>query len=153
MRGNQLSFSSGDPVTHIKLKKDGVIDQVLPKNRYKVVIGSLTLTCKEEELKSSERKESQSNSKKVRRQVRPQKAPSHKVPEFDFHGHTVEEATNRVAELVNKAIMNGDARIHLVHGHGTGKVKQAVHNALERLDVVKSFEISRSNSGVTVVYL
>jgi len=144
-----MSFSEGDAVTVIKLKKEGVIQKALRGGRYRVAINQLCITCKEDELKASTAV--QSGAHRQKRGVK--KLASAQVKEIDLHGQSVEKAKELVLEFINQGVLSGETRLHIIHGHGSVKVKTGVHSLLSTLDVVKRFEISRTNSGVTVVYL
>ncbi len=72
--------------------------------------------------------------------------------EIDLHGLTVEEALSVLSEKINQAILLGADRLAVVHGIGTGRVKQAVHKYLAQLPAVEKFQEDPGNSGMTWVY-
>nr|WP_317106158.1 endonuclease MutS2 [Chroococcidiopsis sp. SAG 2025] len=71
---------------------------------------------------------------------------------FDIRGSRVADA-----EIVlDKAIAEASGTIWIIHGHGTGKLRQGVHNFLQQHSMVSSFEAAApedGGSGVTVVFL
>jgi len=71
-------------------------------------------------------------------------------------GLRVEEALPLLDKAIDRAILQGRAEIEVVHGHGTGRLRKAVHEFLLNHGGVKGFhhEVqNRGGSGVTVVEL
>jgi DNA mismatch repair protein MutS2 len=71
-------------------------------------------------------------------------------------GLRVEEALPLLDKAIDQAILQGRAEIEVVHGHGTGRLRKAVHEFLLNHGGVKGFhhEVqNRGGSGVTVVEL
>jgi DNA mismatch repair protein MutS2 len=71
-------------------------------------------------------------------------------------GLRVEEALPLLDKAIDRAIMDGCSQIHVVHGHGTGRLRKAVQDFLSDHSVVKGFRAENLNSGgtgVTVVEL
>ena len=51
---------------------------------------------------------------------------------IDLHGLTVDDARNRVAGYISRAILAGLERVEIIHGIGTGRLKAAVTKDLQR---------------------
>jgi DNA mismatch repair protein MutS2 len=71
-------------------------------------------------------------------------------------GLRVEEALPLLDKAIDQALLEGSSEIQVVHGHGTGRLRQAVQDFLAEHAVVKGFHLehqSRGGSGVTVVEL
>jgi DNA mismatch repair protein MutS2 len=71
-------------------------------------------------------------------------------------GLRVEEALPLLDKAIDRAIMDGCSQIHVVHGHGTGRLRKAVQDFLSDHAVVKGFRAENLNAGgtgVTVVEL
>ena len=75
------------------------------------------------------------------------------VLEIDLHGYTVSEAIETLERTIDKAILSNIKQFNIIHGFGTGKIKNAVHKYLHNFKHIRSFHISINNPGVTVVYL
>ena len=59
-------------------------------------------------------------------------------------------------KAIDRALMDGCSQIHVVHGHGTGRLRKAVQDFLSDHSVVKGFHPEKQNAGgtgVTVVEL
>ncbi len=77
------------------------------------------------------------------------------APELDLRGNRVEEAVARVEEYLNDAAMAGLARVRIVHGSGTGALRESLRGHLRSHPLVKSFgrdEITPGD-GATLVEL
>jgi len=71
-------------------------------------------------------------------------------------GLSVEEALEEVEKVLNKAFLEGFQRVHLIHGHGTGKLRESVRDYLKKHPLVKDFKFAdpeEGGTGVTIVYL
>ncbi len=72
---------------------------------------------------------------------------------LDLHGCTVVEAKEKVLDALNEALLKDVDQLRIIHGLGSGKVKDAVHALLGANRHVKNFRLEMANPGVTVVYL
>ena len=75
-------------------------------------------------------------------------------PELDLHAMTVDEAIPLVQEYLNDAFMAGLKEVRVVHGKGTGILRQAVMRELKKHPLVKSFRSGgrfEGSTGATVV--
>ena len=75
-------------------------------------------------------------------------------PELDLHAMTVDEAIPLVQEYLNDAFMAGLKEVRIVHGKGTGVLRQAVMRELKKHPLVKSFRSGgryEGSTGATVV--
>lgn len=76
--------------------------------------------------------------------------------ELDIRGKTVEEALPEIEQYLDQAYLAELPWVRLIHGKGTGKLRQAIREALRQNTVVKSFASGAENEGgegVTVVKL
>ncbi len=75
---------------------------------------------------------------------------------IDLHGEPIEEALIRVERFLDKALLSGFLEVVLIHGHGTGKLKEAVRSYLGESPYVERFRPGDSwegGDGVTVATL
>jgi len=71
-------------------------------------------------------------------------------------GLRIEEALPLLDKAIDRAIIDGCSQIHVVHGHGTGRLRKAVQDFLSEHSVVKGFrpeDLNAGGTGVTVVEL
>ena len=67
---------------------------------------------------------------------------------------TVDEALPRLDQYLHDAFMSGLYQVRIIHGKGTGTLRQVVGNQLAKHPLVKSFrpgEYGEGGAGVTVV--
>jgi DNA mismatch repair protein MutS2 len=76
--------------------------------------------------------------------------------ELDIRGQTVEEALPELERYLDAAYLAGLPWVRIIHGKGTGKLRQGVRAHLRASPVVKSHESGQETEGgdgVTVVKL
>lgn len=76
--------------------------------------------------------------------------------ELDLRGQRVEESQPRVDKYLDDAFLAGMPFVRIIHGKGTGTLRQAVREQLRGHPLVKSFrsgEQGEGGTGVTVTYL
>ena len=76
--------------------------------------------------------------------------------QIDVRGMRVTEAIETVQEFVDEAIMLGFAELRILHGKGTGALKEEIRNYLRTVDLVKSAKDEHEEmggAGITVVRL
>lgn len=74
--------------------------------------------------------------------------------EINLLGKTVDEALNALDKYLDDAYMAHLPSVRIVHGKGTGALRNAVHNHLKRMRNVESFrlgEFGEGDAGVTIV--
>jgi len=146
----------GLDVLVLTLKRRGVVVEALRVGVYRVQVGSMTITAREQELEvpaPSKKKSRRAMAPKgVERDERPAGATSEPAS-IDLHGLTVDDARNRVAGYISRAILAGLERVEIIHGIGTGRLKAAVTKDLRALTVVRAVKPHPTNPGITVVYL
>ena len=79
------------------------------------------------------------------------KAP---VEEIDLHGMTVDEAIPRIEDFLYAAYKARLTRVWIIHGKGTGTLKQEVVRCLQKHTLVKGFHPAdwyRGGHGATQV--
>lgn len=175
-----MPFKEKDWVTVLSLKRLGQVSRVLRHGLYEVSIGEFTVQCQESNLlaagrfgqkvkaikglmpygpQSGSRQMGQNGEMKKREQKLHKNSSGKKkstqtksIPSIDLHGMRVDEALRYTDERLNAAILAEADGLRIVHGKGTGKIKEALHQYLKRLAVVKRFRVDEHNEGVTWVY-
>ena len=69
---------------------------------------------------------------------------------------TVEEALLKLDKYLDDALMAGLWQVRVVHGKGTGTLRQVVHRVLAKHPLVKSYRLGgygEGGAGVTIVEL
>ncbi len=76
--------------------------------------------------------------------------------ELDLRGQRAEEALERLDQYIENAYLSGMPFVRIIHGKGTGKLRQVVRDALRDSPHVKNFEAGLNNEGgdgVTVAHI
>ena len=96
------------------LKRRGVVVQTMKDGVYRVQVGAMTITAHEEDLDApapaKKKKSRQTTVSAVDRENRPA-APASEPASIDLHGLAVDEARNRVAGYISRAILAGLDRV------------------------------------------
>jgi len=151
---SEKGFLPGAEVRVKTLKQDGRILEKTTKGTYRVALGSLTVEAKEKDLMLvpalKTKKKTKTTTKKfsVSGEITQEKMPE----VLDLHGLRVEEALPQVAHFLDQAILQDKDSALILHGLGTGKLLQAVHQFLKKTPTVKKFELDPTNPGFTKVY-
>ncbi|MBQ4527995.1 MAG: endonuclease MutS2 [Clostridia bacterium] len=77
-------------------------------------------------------------------------------PEIDVRGETVDSAVLLIDKFLDDAVLSSLGQVRIIHGKGTGLLRQGIHTYLKRLPYVKSYRLGvfgEGDSGVTVVEL
>ncbi len=76
--------------------------------------------------------------------------------ELDIRGMMGDEGVMEVERFIDGALMSGLSQVVIIHGKGTGALREAVQSALRRMPGVRSFRqgaYGEGEAGVTVVEL
>lgn len=74
--------------------------------------------------------------------------------EVDVRGETVDSAVMIIDKFLDDAMLSSLSQVRIIHGKGTGLLRQGIHSYLKRLSYVKSYRLGtfgEGDSGVTVV--
>jgi DNA mismatch repair protein MutS2 len=156
------SFAPGDRVHVRTIGAEGVITD-LDQEQVEVQVGRLRVRAKLDELGSPRRDVTGDKIKAAERPEAGEAKGAGAVPkvtapplEMDIRGHTVEEALEALEYRLDSAYLAGSPYLRVIHGKGTGRLRQAVRQALKGNRYVQSFEPgkpSEGGDGVTVVRL
>lgn len=72
---------------------------------------------------------------------------------LDVRGNRVAEALRAVDQFVDQGLGHSLINLEIIHGKGTGALREAIHERLDQLDGVSTFETPPLNPGVTYVKL
>jgi DNA mismatch repair protein MutS2 len=76
--------------------------------------------------------------------------------EINLIGYRVVDALPLVDKMIDRAMVEGDVSLKIIHGYGTGKLKEAIREHLKGFSCVKRISGADSQSGgeaITVVDL
>ena len=73
--------------------------------------------------------------------------------ELRLLGYTVTEAIPTLEKYLDQAFMQGVSRVRIVHGVGSGRLREAVTGLLVAHPLVHRFQVGDANGGMTIVEL
>ncbi|HEX2697693.1 MAG TPA: endonuclease MutS2 [Anaerolineales bacterium] len=163
-KGNQRSAISdqslklGEKVWITSLNSEGVVT-ALSESDAEVQIGTLRVRAKLSDLEKPSAVSGQPKHKtQSETSYQPPKVGRQQSPgiEISLRGKLVEDGLDELDKYLEKAYSAGLPFVRVVHGKGTGKMREAVRAALKDSPYVKSFEEARENeggAGVTIAKL
>lgn len=76
-----------------------------------------------------------------------------KLPTLDLHGEIVDIARVKIIDFIGDNIKQQNKYISIIHGKGTGKIKEVTHDTLKNNKDVLDYKICYFNDGETLVKL
>lgn len=149
------NFKAGDTVYINSLKQEGtVLSEPDENNNIQVQAGIIKLKIHTSQLRPV-------NQEKVSiEKISINKALSNKSKaismELDLRGQTLQEALENTDKYLDNASLSGLNTVTIIHGKGTGILKNGVHQLLKNHPLVKSYRLGKfgeGEQGVTVVEL
>jgi DNA mismatch repair protein MutS2 len=147
-------LSLGERVTVSTLNTDGVVT-ALGESDAEVQIGSLRVRArlvdlrrKGQELERPEGKKEEESRQPVESSARAALSGT-KSPgiELNLRGKLVEDGLEELDRYLEKAYSSGLLFVRIVHGKGTGRLREAVRNALKESPYVASYEEPKDTEG------
>ena len=153
-------LKKGDKVRIITIHKEGVVTEDPKGNLVAVQAGVVRTKARLEDLRLIEddgkaKGERKKEAPKIKSTVNVERSNQFKS-EIDLRGMTGDEAWLAVDKYLDDAIMYNMQSVHLIHGKGTGALKNALWKFLKGDKRIASFRIGRygeGDGGVTVVEL
>lgn len=155
-KNNNISIDEikpGKEVFVTSLNQNGIVlSNVSKNNEVQVQIGSIKMTVKTnllQNVKGSSKKDNSSSTLNI--------SKSRTVkPEINVIGMNVEEANFVIDKFLDDCSLAKLETVRIIHGKGTGKLKNGIHQFLKTNSHVKSFRLGtfgEGEMGVTVVEL
>jgi DNA mismatch repair protein MutS2 len=163
VRSNQ-PLRLGERVTIRSLKTEGIVT-ALSESEIEVQIGNLRLRArnndiqrKSEPLPDTEHPPLNSEPSEPPARTTGPATLSRPSPgmELDLRGQRAEDALEALDRYIENAYLVGMPFVRIIHGKGTGRLRQVIRDALRQSTQVKSFEQGLENEGgdgVTVAHL
>ena len=144
----------GDEILVISYGQRGSLVKQLKDGRWEAQVGLIKMTLEEKEFNLIKAEKEASQPKK--RQVNVVKRSNTSGPRarLDLRGKRYEEAMQELDGFIDQALLNNMAQVDIIHGIGTGVIREGVTKYLRRNKHVKSFEYAPQNaggSGATIV--
>lgn len=140
---SKQTFNIGDLVEILKIKRQGNISKVLTNNQYEVIVGNMSMKVKHNEIKFLNKAQKINKEKISSKKIISSKATS----EINLIGLRVEQANIDLSKFVDNALLNGLDQIRIIHGFGTGALREMTHNYLKKNKHVKEYHFAEYNQG------
>ena len=144
----------GDEILVISYGQRGTLVKQLKDGRWEAQVSLIKMTLEEKEFNLIKVEKEAAQPKK--RQVNVVKRSNMSGPRarLDLRGKRYEEAMQELDGFIDQALLNNMAQVDIIHGIGTGVIREGVTKYLRRNKHVKSFEYAPQNaggSGATIV--
>ncbi len=146
--------SPGDVVRIKNLRKTGRIVKIRD-GMAEVMVGSMRIMVPSTEV-SPISQEEKTYSLPREAEAYAQNQPSSGEERINILGFDVQTALTEVEKQINSCFLQGKTKLFIVHGHGTGRLRQALWDYLRDHPLVEKFEpapIDKGGTGATVVYI
>ena len=143
----------GDDIVVLSYGQRGTLTSQLKDGRWEAQVGLIKMTLEEKEFDLVQTQQEKPVKKK---QVNVVKRASGRGPQarLDLRGKRYEEAMTELDAFIDQALLNNMAQVDIIHGIGTGVIREGVTKYLQRNKHVKSFGYAPQNaggSGATIV--
>ncbi len=151
---DNISFSLGDEVRLKSLGRLGKIKE-LKGNKVIVVTDNNTMIVPFTELEKATLTKQE---KKLKNKIKTNMTRAIKSTPLSLNiiGYHVDEALIELKQYIDASVMASHETVTIIHGHGTGTLRKAVHEFLKSCRLVESFRLGNYNEGgvgVTIVTL
>ena len=143
----------GDDILVTSYGQRGTLVKQLKDGRWEAQVGLIKMTLEEQEFNLLKAEKEQ---QPKRKQVNVVKRTNTAGPKarLDLRGKRYEEAMEELDAFIDQALLNNMAQVDIIHGIGTGVIREGVTKYLRRNKHVKSFGYAPQNaggSGATIV--
>ncbi|MCB5031749.1 endonuclease MutS2 [Streptococcus mutans] len=136
----------GDDIIVSSYGQRGTLTKRFKDGRWEAQVGLIKMTLQESEFDLVKSDKAQASQKRQAHLVKrtSQKAPSARL---DLRGKRYEEAMQELDEFIDQALLNNMAQVDIIHGIGTGVIRDGVTKYLRRNKQVKEFGYAPQNAG------
>lgn len=149
-KGKKQQLAPGDEVKVISFGQNGQLLEKVSENEWLVQIGIMKLKVEEDDLQYVK-----SEKPIETRTIATVKGKDFHVGlELDLRGERYEDALLKLEKYIDDALLAGYPRVSIIHGKGTGALRQGVQEFLRSHRAVKKFrfgEAGEGGTGVTIV--
>ena len=143
----------GDDIIVLSYGQRGTLTNQLKDGRWEAQVGLIKMTLEEREF---DLVQAQQEAPVKKKQVNVVKRAGGKGPQarLDLRGKRYEEAMEALDAFIDQALLNNMAQVDIIHGIGTGVIREGVTKYLQRNKQIKSFGYAPQNaggSGATIV--
>lgn len=150
---NKVPLKPGDEVMVLSLNRQGELIEQTKNGEWMVQLGMMKVNIKADDLeylRKSVKKKDTAKGKMIH------KRRTDIGIQLDLRGERYEDAMLRLDKYMDEVLLAGYQTVTIIHGHGTGALRQGVHKYLKQNKHVASFRFGgagEGGTGATVVEL
>lgn len=140
----EKAFKAGDEVLVVPYNQRGELLEKMGKRQWQVQIGILKMSIAEEDMQPIAPAKEEAPKRHISTL---RSSGAHVASQLDLRGRHFEDALAELDQYLDAAILAGYPQVTIVHGKGTGALRQGVVDYLKGHRSVKSFAFAPANQG------
>jgi DNA mismatch repair protein MutS2 len=155
-----VDLRPGARVHVARLRLEGEVIEIMDDEHVRVAAGPLKVVVTRDELRAPEPGKNEKRAQKPARSERASRVmePAIQTTEntVDLRGMRVDEAIGEATRFLDRSMRAGRRVVFLIHGHGTGALRDAIRKEVEASGYAAQMRPGESNEGgdgVTIVWL
>jgi DNA mismatch repair protein MutS2 len=159
-RERAVDLRPGARVHVARLRLEGEVIEIMDDEHVRVAAGPLKVVVSRDELRAPEAGKSDKRAQKPARNERPSRVMEPAIQtsdnSCDLRGMRVDEAIGEATRFLDRSMRAGRRVVFLIHGHGTGALRDAIRKEVEASGYAAQMRPGESNEGgdgVTIVWL
>lgn len=151
---DKVELEVGDEILHQTLNQSGEVISKLNDKEYVIQIGMMKINAKRKDLVFKKGKQTEND--KTLKTTHILTSDKTVKTELDLRGMRYEDALRSLEDYLDDALVQGYARVSIIHGKGTGALRKGVEKYIKGQSFIASHRLGAHNeggSGVTIVEL
>lgn len=155
-KAKSQNIEAGDTVLVREYGQQGTVKRKLKDGKFEVQMGILKMVLAEDEIEKQNVAEVKSEQKAA---PKPRVNTSNAVNRanasatLDLRGQRYEAAMSELDQFIDRALLNNLPSVEIIHGKGTGAIRQGVQEYLRSHRAVKNFNFTGPDQGATYAEL
>lgn len=155
-KAKSQNIEAGDTVLVREYGQQGMVKRKLKDGKFEVQMGILKMVLAEDEIEKQNVAEVKSEQKAAPKpRVNTSKAVNraNASATLDLRGQRYEAAMSELDQFIDRALLNNLPSVEIIHGKGTGAIRQGVQEYLRSHRAVKNFNFTGPDQGATYAEL
>ncbi|WP_270276447.1 endonuclease MutS2 [Weissella confusa] len=155
-KAKSQNIEAGDTVLVREYGQQGTVKRKLKDGKFEVQMGILKMVLAEDEIEKQSVAEVKSEQKAAPKpRVNTSKAVNraNASATLDLRGQRYEAAMSELDQFIDRALLNNLPSVEIIHGKGTGAIRQGVQEYLRSHRAVKNFNFTGPDQGATYAEL
>lgn len=155
-KAKSQNIEAGDTVLVREYGQQGTVKRKLKDGKFEVQMGILKMVLAEDEIEKqnvAEVKPEQKAAPKPRVNTSKAVNRANASATLDLRGQRYEAAMSELDQFIDRALLNNLPSVEIIHGKGTGAIRQGVQEYLRSHRAVKNFNFTGPDQGATYAEL